>query len=90
MTAALAPAATLDVADWRARRRAHEDRVDAWLAPHLARRRGGVKHPVEDLLFTYYSHRPAQLRRLRKRNSGTSQRWGVCKRHEADNQGPSR
>ncbi|WP_213455210.1 3-methyladenine DNA glycosylase [Rhizomonospora bruguierae] len=48
---------------WRARRAAHEARVDAWLAPHLARRRAGAKHPVEDFLFTYYSHRPAQLRR---------------------------
>ncbi|WP_229399432.1 3-methyladenine DNA glycosylase [Micromonospora okii] len=63
MTAALAPAAPLDLADWQARRRAHEERVDAWLAPHLARRRTGAKHPVEDFLFTYYSHRPAQLRR---------------------------
>ncbi|MFE9690401.1 3-methyladenine DNA glycosylase [Micromonospora sp. NPDC005806] len=63
MTAALAPAAALDAADWQARRRAHQERVDAWLAPHLARRRSGVKHPVEDFLFTYYSHRPAQLRR---------------------------
>ncbi|MEV5818887.1 3-methyladenine DNA glycosylase [Micromonospora haikouensis] len=63
MTAALAPAAPLDLADWQARRRAHEERVDAWLAPHLARRRAGRKHPVEDFLFTYYSHRPAQLRR---------------------------
>ncbi|SCL58744.1 3-methyladenine DNA glycosylase [Micromonospora chersina] len=63
MTAALAPAAVLDAADWQARRRAHEERVDAWLGPHLARRRSGVRHPVEDFLFTYYSHRPAQLRR---------------------------
>ncbi|MFG3714170.1 3-methyladenine DNA glycosylase [Micromonospora sp. NPDC047730] len=63
MTAALAPTAVLDAARWRARRRAHEERVDAWLAPHLARRRRGGKHPVEDFLFTYYSHRPAQLRR---------------------------
>ncbi|TDC77717.1 3-methyladenine DNA glycosylase [Micromonospora sp. KC606] len=62
MTAAPAPA-TLDTADWRARRRAHEERVDAWLAPHLARRRLGRKHPVEDFLFTYYAYRPAQLRR---------------------------
>ncbi|MFJ6195609.1 3-methyladenine DNA glycosylase [Micromonospora sp. NPDC092111] len=62
MTAALAPAA-LDAADWQARRAAHEARVDAWLAPHLARRRTGGRHPVEDFLFTYYSHRPAQLRR---------------------------
>ncbi|MGB2567424.1 3-methyladenine DNA glycosylase [Micromonospora citrea] len=62
MTAALAPAA-LDAADWQARRAAHEQRVDAWLTPHLARRQAGGKHPVEDFLFTYYSHRPAQLRR---------------------------
>jgi hypothetical protein len=48
---------------WRARRAAHEARVDAWITPHLARRRAGVKHPVEDFLFTYYSYRPAQLRR---------------------------
>ncbi|QGN50298.1 3-methyladenine DNA glycosylase [Micromonospora sp. WMMD558] len=63
MTAALAPTAVLDAAVWRARRRAHEERVDAWLTPHLARRRRGEKHPVEDFLFTYYSYRPAQLRR---------------------------
>ncbi|MEU5787015.1 3-methyladenine DNA glycosylase [Micromonospora purpureochromogenes] len=62
MTAALAPAA-LDAADWQARRAAHVARVDGWLAPHLARRRSGGRHPVEDFLFTYYSHRPAQLRR---------------------------
>jgi hypothetical protein len=48
---------------WRARREAHERRVDGWITPHLARRRAGVKHPVEDFLFTYYSYRPAQLRR---------------------------
>ncbi|GAA3457518.1 3-methyladenine DNA glycosylase [Dactylosporangium matsuzakiense] len=48
---------------WEARRGAHEARVDAWIEPHLARRRLGRKHPVEDFLFTYYSYRPAQLRR---------------------------
>jgi hypothetical protein len=53
----------LDAAEWKARRAAHERRVDEWLAPHLARRRAGIKHPVEDFLFTYYSFRPAQLRR---------------------------
>ncbi|MFI7022601.1 3-methyladenine DNA glycosylase [Micromonospora sp. NPDC049900] len=62
MTAALAPV-VLDVADWQARRRAHEERVDGWLTGHLERRRRGEKHPVEDFLFTYYSCRPAQLRR---------------------------
>lgn len=48
---------------WRARQAAHEARVDAWIQPHLERRRRGIKHPVLDFLFSYYSHRPAQLRR---------------------------
>jgi hypothetical protein len=33
------------------------------LAGHLTRAARGEKHPVEDFLFTYYSLRPAQLRR---------------------------
>jgi len=49
--------------EWRARAAAHEARVDALLRPHLERRRAGLKHPVHDFLFTYYSFRPAQLRR---------------------------
>ncbi|MUL42142.1 3-methyladenine DNA glycosylase [Streptomonospora sp. PA3] len=53
----------LDPAAWRERERRHHERVDALLADHLDRRRRGVAHPVEDFLFTYYSHRPAQLRR---------------------------
>jgi hypothetical protein len=48
---------------WRARAAAHEARVDAWLHGHLARRRLGVAHPVEDFLFTYYNYRPAHIRR---------------------------
>lgn len=48
---------------WGARAAAHEARVDAWVRPHLERRRRGEKHPVHDFLFTYYSHRPAALRR---------------------------
>jgi len=47
--------------EWRARRDEHERRVDAWTLGHLARRERGEKHPVADFLFTYYSHRPAQL-----------------------------
>jgi hypothetical protein len=49
--------------EWRTRESAHEARVDAHVADHLERRREGVKHPVHDFLFTYYSFRPAQLRR---------------------------
>ncbi|WP_242677057.1 3-methyladenine DNA glycosylase [Streptomonospora litoralis] len=48
---------------WRERERRHRERVDALLADHLDRRARGIAHPVEDFLFTYYSHRPAQLRR---------------------------
>jgi hypothetical protein len=53
----------LDEPTWRARAEAHEARVDELVGDHLARRRSGVKHPVHDFLFTYYSFRPAQLRR---------------------------
>jgi hypothetical protein len=38
-------------------------RVDGWIGDHLIRRRRGEKHPVHDFMFTYYSYRPAQLRR---------------------------
>ena len=48
---------------WRARAAAHAARIDAFVEPHLARRGSRVKHPVHDFLFTYYSQRPAQLRR---------------------------
>jgi hypothetical protein len=49
--------------EWRARADAHAARIDRYVAPHLARREAGAKHPVFDFLFTYYSYRPAQLRR---------------------------
>lgn len=48
---------------WQARAAAHAERVDTWIQPQLARRRAGHKHPVHDFLFTYYSQRPAALRR---------------------------
>ena len=48
---------------WAAATAAHEARVDRYLVPHLERRAAGLKHPVFDFLFTYYSFRPAQLRR---------------------------
>jgi len=54
---------TLSPSQWRRRRVEHEQRVDGLLSEHLWRRRDGVKHPVADFLFTYYSHRPARLRR---------------------------
>ena len=53
----------LPAAEWRPLADAHAARVDAFVEPHLARRAEQVSHPVHDFLFTYYSHRPAQLRR---------------------------
>lgn len=53
----------LEESVWRARAAAHEARVDELVGDHLARRRDGVKHPVHDFLFIYYSFLPAQLRR---------------------------
>ena len=53
----------LDRATWQVRAAAHAERIDAFVEPHLARRADRVKHPVHDFLFTYYSQRPAQLRR---------------------------
>jgi len=49
--------------EWRPVEAAHHDRVDALTAAHLGRQQGARKHPVEDFLFTYYMHSPAQLRR---------------------------
>jgi hypothetical protein len=53
----------VEAAVWHALRDRHEARVDAWIAPHLERRKRGQAHPVEDFLFTYYSYRPSALRR---------------------------
>lgn len=53
----------LEESEWRARAQAHAARVDRFVSPHLARREAQVTHPVHDFLFTYYSQRPAQLRR---------------------------
>jgi hypothetical protein len=53
----------LDEATWRERQAAHAERVEVWIRPQLERARRGQQHPVHDFLFTYYSHRPGQLRR---------------------------
>ncbi|MDQ3987901.1 MAG: 3-methyladenine DNA glycosylase [Actinomycetota bacterium] len=49
--------------EWRARAAAHRERVAVITEPHRERARRGEAHPVLDFLFTYYSHRPAQLER---------------------------
>jgi hypothetical protein len=43
------------------REAAHRARLAPYVEPHLVRRREGVKHPVHDFLFTYYSFSPAKL-----------------------------
>ncbi|GAB2991306.1 3-methyladenine DNA glycosylase [Nocardioides montaniterrae] len=40
---------------------AHRARLAPYVAPYLARRAAGIKHPVHDFLFVYYSYRPTQL-----------------------------
>jgi hypothetical protein len=53
----------LERSAWKTRETTHADRADAATAGHRARRPSGLRHPVEDFLFTYYSFTPAQLRR---------------------------
>jgi hypothetical protein len=53
----------LDASTWQEQERQHQARADALTAGHRARAGRGVAHPVEDFLFQYYRHSPAQLRR---------------------------
>ncbi|MFD0363251.1 3-methyladenine DNA glycosylase [Nocardia sp. GCM10030253] len=53
----------LPEAQWRAQAAAHRARLDELVGPYLERRAAGSSHPVIDFLFTYYGHKPAQLRR---------------------------
>ena len=55
--------AVLAESAWHERRRAHEQRVSAWTAPHQHRAARGEKQPVHDFLFEYYRFRPSWLRR---------------------------
>lgn len=61
MTVALAPITVLAPQEWRTRQQAHVERVRPWVAPRLARRDRGERHPVDDFLFDYYRYRPAHL-----------------------------
>ena len=49
--------------EWLPLAAAHAERAQHWTTPHLARRRRGEKHPVEDFLFDYYPYSPAKLER---------------------------
>ncbi|HWI30391.1 MAG TPA: 3-methyladenine DNA glycosylase [Microbacterium sp.] len=53
----------MDGAEWRARAAAHAERADALTTEHRVRASRGEKHPIWDFLFTYYSYKPAVLRR---------------------------
>lgn len=46
---------------WRARARAHLERVRRWTVPHRERRSRGERHPVYDFLFQYYTYSPGKL-----------------------------
>jgi len=59
----LAETSVLARAEWSERADAHESRAQALTAAHRARAGRAEKHPVEDFLFTYYSYKPAILRR---------------------------
>ncbi|WP_345148248.1 3-methyladenine DNA glycosylase [Arthrobacter ginkgonis] len=49
--------------EWLPRAEAHRARVERFAAPFVERRMAGKKHPIEDFLFTYYTHKPGQLQR---------------------------
>ncbi|MGQ4601507.1 3-methyladenine DNA glycosylase [Nocardia sp. R6R-6] len=53
----------LPASRWRAVAAAHRARLDDLVGPYLERRAQGSSHPVIDFSFTYYGHKPAQLRR---------------------------
>jgi len=48
---------------WLPRAQAHSARAGRFAEPFVERRNARKKHPVEDFLFTYYTHKPGQLGR---------------------------
>ena len=57
------PLTVLAPGAWRARARAHRERIARRTDPLVALRMRGEKHPVQDFLFGYYTHSPAALQR---------------------------
>ncbi|CAL4859604.1 3-methyladenine DNA glycosylase [Microbacterium sp. MM2322] len=49
--------------EWSERMREHGERADALTAARRHRAARGETHPVDDFLYTYYSYKPAVLRR---------------------------
>jgi hypothetical protein len=57
------PLTVIPAARWRDSQARHDALVQELTSGHRLRAGRGIPHPVEDFLFTYYSLRPAQLRR---------------------------
>lgn len=49
--------------EWHALERQHHDRADSLTKVYRESRAAGRKHAIDDFLFTYYSYKPAVLRR---------------------------
>ncbi|WP_026927147.1 hypothetical protein [Granulicoccus phenolivorans] len=58
------------IGEWRQRRDSHQQRVDTLLVGHRERTDRGIKDPVEDFLWEYYTYRPYQLRRWHPGHTG--------------------
>ncbi len=57
------PGVVLSRAEWTALETAHHQRADALTAGHRERTLRGETHPIWDFLFTYYSYKPAVMRK---------------------------
>jgi hypothetical protein len=74
---------SLDSATWRGLAGAHAERADELTAGRRSRVSRGQTHPVDDFLFTYYSYKPALLRKwhpgvgvvLERASERSSWRW---------------
>lgn len=56
-------ATSLSRETWQRLREEHQAKVGAWTDDRVYRANLGIPHPVYDFLFTYYSFRPAYLKR---------------------------
>lgn len=46
---------------WHPLHEAHQERVQQLLVDHRARKAAGIKHPIEDFMWVYYSYSPTRL-----------------------------
>lgn len=82
----------LTESEWRPRAAAHAARAEELAGDHRRRRATGTRHPVLDFLWTYYGHRPAQLRRWHPGYGialrGATEYTGLRGYHRFDESGP--